>query len=232
MMEPPEVERLTWRMVLRGGTATQPAPLPPAILTVAPRFRHENMPDEVGLLLPTGGGPQALIDAVAGGSAPCGETGLGLFLAGPFLNIRRDGARLARAGVRWIVNLPSVAQQDEEFARQLAEVGLHQARELDGLAAFRDHGFRIAAVVADGPGAAAAAAIRPDAMIVLPRIADFAAGFPSLRQRGAATQAVAEATQAADWSGPLLGLATEAEADRERHWPHRLAGVLCRPVPA
>ncbi len=225
------VDCLSWRIVLRSGRAAAGVALPGAVLTLAPGFRHESMPAEVGLLLPTNEGPKRLIDAVVADPALCGDAMLGLFLAGPFLNMTLEGGRLAGAGLGWITNLPSVEQQDEEFSQQLADVGLDRDRELTCLARFRAQGFRIAAVVADGPGAAAAAAIGPEALIILPRVADFAAGFPSLRQRGAAAQAVAEAAAAAGWSGLLLGLAEGSDADHETLWPDRLDGLVCRPRP-
>lgn len=223
------IDCLSWRIVLRSGTAPPKTELPRAILTLSPGFEHESMPGEVGLLLPTNPGPKRLADAVAGDPELCRDAMLGLFLAGPFLNLDLEGTRLARAGVRWIANLPSVEQQDEEFSQQLADVGLDRDRELACLAQFRSQGFRIAAVVADAPGAVAAAAVEPEALIILPRVADFAAGFPSLRQRGAAAQAVADAASAAGWSGLLLGLAEGSDADHEALWPERLDGLVCRP---
>ena len=223
---------LSWRIVLRAGGAPPVTAVPGAILTLAPAFDHEGMPGEVGLLLPTNEGPKRLADAVVARPELCVDAMLGLFLAGPFLNVSLEGARLARAGVRWIANLPSVEQQDQEFSQQLADVGLDRGRELACLAQFRAQGFRVATVVADGPGAVAAAAIEPDVLIILPRVADFAAGFPSLRQRGAAAQAVAEAAAGAGWSGPLLGLAEGSDADHEALWPDRLDGLVCRPRPA
>lgn len=222
---------MRWRIALRSQSQGLWAGLPPEILTIAPRFRHESMPDEVGILLPTNDGPKTLVDAIAGSPDRSGDGFLGLFLASPFLNLNLEGRRLTNARVSWITNLPSVAQQDEDFLQQLADVGLDYNRELECLAKFRAHDFKIAVVVTNRIGAAAAAAIAPEAMIVLPRIADFAAGFPSMRQRGAAAQAVAEAAQAAGWSGLLLGLADEREADHETLWPERLHGVLCRPRP-
>ncbi|MDJ0942810.1 MAG: hypothetical protein QNJ30_05075 [Kiloniellales bacterium] len=226
------VDRFSWRIVLGSRTPGAKVAIPEAIVTLAPGFRHEGMPSEVGLLLPNTDGPKRLIDAVVQDPALCGNAVLGLFLASPFLNLTLEAARLMRAGARWITNLPSVEQQDPEFSQQLADVGLDRGRELACLAQLRKQGFRIAAVVADGPGAAAAAAIEPEAMIILPRVADFAAGFPSLRQRGAAAQAVAEAAAGADWSGLLLGLAEGSDADHEALWPDRLDGLVCRPRPA
>ncbi len=223
------VEVLRWQIVLRDAAESVGMGLPRAIVTTAPGFRHENMPDEVGLLLPTNDGPKAMIDAVAGGGLGCGDAMLGLFLASPFLNVSLEAPRLTEAGVRWVVNLPSVEQQDEDFTQQLSDIGLDRGRELDRLSQFRAAGFEVSVVVADGPGAAAAAACSPGAMIVLPRIADFAAGFPSLRQRGAAAQAVAEAARSAGWSGLLLGLGEAGEAAHERLWPESLDGLVCRP---
>lgn len=225
------LERMSWPIVLRSRSVAHVAGLPPAILTVAPGFRHESMPNEVGVLLPSNEGPKKLIDVVVQDPTCRGSAMLGLFLANPFLNVGLEGARLAAAGVGWVTNLPSVEQQDVEFSQQLADVALDHGRELDGLSQFRGLGLRIAAVVAGGDGAAAAAAIEPDAMIVMPGIADFAAGFPSLRQRGTAAQAVAQAARAAGWSGLILGLADAREADHEALWPDSLDGIVCRPVP-
>jgi len=221
---------MTWRIILRGGVAATAGNIPSTVLTIGARFRDEGMPEEIGILLPTNAGPKRLIDAVADRSVPVDGAILGLFLASPFLNVESEGPRLARAGVRWVTNLPSVEQQDEEFSGQLSDVDLDHGRELQALAAFRAQGFRVAAVVAGATGAADAVGIDPDALIVLPRIADFAAGFPSLRQRGAAIQAVAEATTTAGWPGPVLGLGNAGEAEHERLWPDRLDGVICRPV--
>ena len=233
----PVIDSMKWPLVLRrGGSAMGAAAgaeagaeLPRAILTLEPRLRHEGMPREVGLLLPTTDGPKRLIDAVAADPTAYHDAMLGLFLASPFLNLSATAIRLGQAGVAWIANLPSVAQQDLEFAQQLADVGLDHGRELECLAAFRDRGFKIAVVVADGPGAAAALAIEPEAIIVLPRVTDFAAGFPSLRQRGAAARDVAETARGAGWSGLLLGLGEASEADHAALWPEDLDGLVCRP---
>lgn len=224
------VEMMTWRIALRARPATPQIKLPAAVVTIAPCFRHERMPPEVSLLLPTNEGPKQLIDAVVEDPARCADAILGLFMANPFLNVALESTRLAAAGVAWVTNLPSVEQQDKDFSRHLADVALDRPRELDCLRQFRARGFKIAVVVTDGPGGAAAAAIEPDALIVLPRVADFAAAFPSLRQRGAAAQAVYEAARGGGWHGPLLGLGEPRETQYERLWPERLDGLLCRPA--
>lgn len=225
-------DHLSWRIVAGSSPAADATRLPGSLLTIPPPFDHEDMPKEVSILLPTNAGPTDLIDRLTDDTGAFDDVVLGLFLANPFLNIKVDGARLVRAGVRWIANLPSVVQQDEEFSRQLADVELGFDRELDYLSGFRGEGFRVAVVVADARSAAAAAAIEPEAMIVLPRIAEFAAGFPSLHQRHSAAQSVAESARAAGWSGALLGFGDDREADNEALWPGRLDGLVCRPVAA
>lgn len=226
-------DRLKWRIVLRTGTNRDAvSTIPAGILTAGARFHHESMPEEVAMLLPTSHGPTRLIDDITDEPSLCAGAMLGLFLAGPFFNVALESTRLRRAEVCWITNLPSVEQQDLEFSRQLTDVGLDLDRELECLAQFRSEGFRTAAVVADAQGATAAAAIKPDAMIVLPRVVDFAAGFPSLRQRSTAVQLVAGAAQRAGWSGILLGLGQAGEAESEGLWPAHLDGLVCRPTAA
>src|SRR3546814_8937362 len=44
---------LIWRIVGRASAPAQRRPLPSAVLTVGPAFRHESLPPEVALLLPT-----------------------------------------------------------------------------------------------------------------------------------------------------------------------------------
>lgn len=222
---------LNWRIVLRLESPWS-GKLPVALATLPPPFRHPALPEEVGLLLPNRDSLRPLLDRLS--SAPPGkvvppDSALGLFLADPFLHPVREAPCIAAAGVAWVVNLPSVEQQDREFSQQLADVGLDGALERERLGALKQAGFRVLAVVSDAEGAAAAAMLAPEALIVLPRVGDFAAGFPSFRQRGAAAQAVATAARAAGWSGPVLGLGKEEEAGHERIWPEALDGLVLRP---
>ncbi|MDZ7839895.1 MAG: hypothetical protein U5R46_03610 [Gammaproteobacteria bacterium] len=223
-------DRLWWKIV--PGTRSQRddmAGVPAGILTAGARFHHESMPQEVAMLLPTSHGPARLIDEVVENPWGCEGVMLGLFLGGPFLNVALENGRLHRSGITWIANLPSVEQQDLEFSRQLSDVGLDLDHELNSLGQFKAGGFHTAAVVADARGATAAAGVEPDAIIVMPRVVDFAAGFPSLRQRSTAAQAAAQAARLAGWSGLLLGLGEAREADNEGLWPNGLDALVCRP---
>lgn len=222
---------LYWQIILRDRLADKKDLAPSGILTFAPTFRHENMPDEISLLLPTNDGPRALIDAVMTEDTRNPNAALGLFLADPFLNFTREAARLKSADVQWIANLPSIEQQDRDFSQQLDDVELDFARECRMLAAFRREDFRIAVVVADAESAEQAVRLSPDLLIILPRIADFAAGFPSRHQRGTIAQMIRSRVSKLGWHGPLLGLGEAAEAAHESQWPDALDGLLLRPVP-
>lgn len=222
---------LTWRVVLRGAAQGSAAALPPAILTTGAPFFDERLPLEVALLLPNTAGAAGLIAAVPRAPHLPPGCALGLFLADPFLNVSGEVGCLKAAGIAVVANLPSVEQQDLDFVQQLGDVGLDFAREADRLGEFRRAGFGVIAVVA---GAAAARAVRPLeplAVVVLPRVADYAAGFPSFRRRGAVAREVAAALTAEGWQGPLLGLAAASEVAHQTLWPDVLDGVLCRPEP-
>ncbi len=219
---------LSWPLVWRPGA--QPDPLAPAALvTLAPRLRDCGLPAEVAILLPNQDGCRTLLATLASTPPPPGSAA-GLFLADPFLRVAPTAATLRAAGIAAIANLPSAGQHDPELAQQLADVHLDSAREAERLAAFKAAGLRILAVVCDGEAAYALAAADPDLVLVLPKVGDFAAGFPSLRQRGAAAQAVRAALAEAGWQGPLLLLADRTEADHPRLWPQCVQGVVCRPV--
>lgn len=220
---------LAWRLVLRPSILGQNWPIPPSILTGVPRLRHEGLPPEVGLLLPNTDGPAGLVAGLAKGAFQAQGAALGLFLADPFLNISGEVDALRRHGIDCIANLPSVEQQDPEFSQQLGDVGLDFAREVEGLRQFREQGFRILAGVAGPAAAVAVTPLNPLAVVVLPRVPDFAAGFPSFRKRGTVAREIREALRSAEWSGPLLGLATASEAEHETLWPDVLDGVVCRP---
>lgn len=217
---------LTWPIHLRSPVRQPERDLPAAVLTLAPPFRASALPEEVGLLLPNRDGLRLARAEVAAAPEAVAGKALGLFLADPFLHVESEAAVLAGSGVTWIANFPSVEQQDQEFSQQLSDVGLDAAAERGRLAGFRSAGFGILAVVSDAQGAAAAAELDPGAMLVLPRVADFAAGFPSFRQRGAAAAAVRET----GWAGPLLALGQGEEALRESLWPDAVDGLLLRPA--
>lgn len=190
------------------------------------------MPDEIGLLLPNKDSLTATIQAVETAPTRLHEYALGLFLADPFLNLRLEIDRLKRLGLLWVTNLPSTEQQDPEFSQQLADVGLDCELEYDRLSDCNAAGLRVIAVVADARSARLAVAAGPSALVVIPRVADFAAGFPSFRQRGAAALMVRRAVAETAWRGPILALGDKTETEHAGIWPETLDGLVRRPEPA
>lgn len=220
------VNTARWRIVSPGHAEF----LPKAILTVAPALPGERVPMEVGLLLPVGRGRESLAQVVSATPEIAAGMGAGLFMANPFLSVDRDAARLREAGVGWVANLPSTHQQDAEFRQQLEDVGLDWAREIACLARFGDLGLKRLAVLCDEAACADVLAAKPDAIVILPRVADFAAGFPSMLRRGGSAHAVAATLRARGWDGPVLVLGTEAEAASPALWPPGVDGLLLRPT--
>lgn len=223
---------LTWDVVRRRGLDAREWPLPRSIVTLGPRFRHDSLPDEVGLLLPNSEGGGALISAVRGAPGCLRGAALGLFLADPFLNVAGEAASLRDSGVGWVANLPSVEQQDPDFSQQLGDVGLDFAQEVERLLLFRQHRFRILTVVSSVAAAERVVPLDPEAILVIPQVADFAAGFPSMRQRGAVAREIAEVLRGRKCNGALLTLAAPSEMDHETLWPKEIDGAVCRPQPA
>lgn len=204
--------------------------LPAGFLTAAPSLPGDRVPMEVGLLLPAGKGRGMVTDTVVANPAAAVGKGVGLFMANPFLAVDREASRLQAVGVNWVANLPSTHQQDADFRQQLQDVGLDWARELSCLERFGALGLKRLAVLCDEAGSAEVVAAKPDAVAILPRVADFAAGFPSMLRRGGSAQTVAKTLRGAGWNGPVLVLGSEAEAASPALWPPGVDGLLLRPV--
>jgi hypothetical protein len=221
---------LFWSLVLRKAEASDAGRLPRGIATFAPPFGGNDVPNEVALLLPNRDSLGFTRQALETDPGVAAGLAVGLFLANPFLDLAMETKRLRRLGVAWIANLPSVEQQDTEFTQQLDDVGLDRSLEFARLAAFRKADFGTIAVVADGEGARLALDADPAAFFIMPRVADFAAGFPSFRQRGAMATAVRRALSETTWRGPILGLGAADEAGHAGVWPESLDGLILRPT--
>ncbi|MDW3203992.1 MAG: phosphoenolpyruvate hydrolase family protein [Alphaproteobacteria bacterium] len=225
------MDYLTWPVEWRSRKSG--AGLFHAVATPVPALLAEGLPAEVGLLLPNRNSQPvelAIADRLAAGDGA--RPALGLFMANPFLKLDTVAAACQSASIEWIVNLPSVAQQDSEFGQQLEDVGLDLTGELRRLDALHARGLRTAAVVTDAEGAEKAIAAGAEVLIVLPRVSDFAAGFPSSRQRGTAIQLVRNALASSDWQGSVLGLGDATEAAHPALWPEGVDGLMIRPKAA
>lgn len=185
----------------------------------------EQMPPEVALLLP---GPHSAAPLPAKDRLPRGA-GFGVFLANPILHIATLARELRAREITWIANLPSVIQHDEDFLRHLNDVGLGFAKEATLMRLLREAGLRVLAAVADAGQARQAAELGAEALVLLPPVAAFEAGFPSMRER---TEQIARLRAGLpELRLPLLGLITEAEGRLPATWPPGLDAGLIRPSP-
>lgn len=224
-----EMSIASWSISLKPDL-TKNISVPDSIVTYAPSISDEDMPREVSILLPTHPGPQALIDSISDAHACNASIAIGLFMPDPFLAVEREARKIRAMGVTWVSNLPTVEQHDEEFTQQLADVGLDRSKEHEALAGFKSAGLKIAVAVASAQASLEAVTLNPDTLIVIPRVSDFAAGFPSPRQRGAAAQLVKDAIAETGWRGPVLGYGDEREVDHSSQWPDCVDGMLFRPT--
>lgn len=210
-----DTEILFWRAVLAEGG-------PSGICTAAGRAIPPWLPYEIGLLLP---GPQSAGPAAMPADIP-GNAALGVFLSNPLLNIGKLVEAVTSAGVRWVANLPTVAQHDPEFRGHLEDVGLGYGRETAGLRTLREAGLKTIAAVATAEDAESAA-IDADMILVVPDVSAYGAGFPSAGVRSAQIAEVRRACPG--YAKPLLGMLTEAEHRLPSTWPAGVDGGVIRP---
>ena len=220
---------LCWKITPRSGDNTSVVPID-GIFTIAPGFSHQNMPPEIAGLLPSNEGPRAFIDRVLTQPNWPAQFALGLFMSDPFLSIESESQRLIAHGVQWVTNLPSVDQHEEEFTQQLSDVGLDQTREFNALTRFKEAGMNIALIVSAPEKIEQIVQLCPDAVIVIPKVTDFAAGFPSPRQRGSSVHAVHAALRERDWRGPVIGYGDESETSHQSQWPDVADALMSRPI--
>ena len=123
------------------------AGLPRGFLTSGPAFEDENLPAEATALLPSGDGTRGLLDSLTRQPELANDHGIGLFMCDPFVNQEQVIRLLERIDLRWVANLPSLAQHDDAMRRQLRDVGFSVEAELEKLASHRSAGFKTLAVI-------------------------------------------------------------------------------------
>lgn len=227
---------MKWSIFLRGDGAFRQIEMPNLssieptyILTHAPGLYHETMPVEVALLLPSNAGASAFIDGLIQVQNRQSFSAIGLFLADPFLSVEREAKRLRALGVSWVANIPAVDQYGADFTHDLSDVGLDQSLELENLRRFKEEGFSIMAASCGTRGGEACAAINPDIAFSLPNIGEFAAGFPSPRQRRTSAEAVRAGLIESRWEGPILAFGERGEGQHESQWPSFIDGLIASP---
>lgn len=204
------------------------ASLPSAILTERPAIVSPAVPVEIGLMLPAKAGREGL---PTGPEIPNDENGgaLGLFLSSPFLNLDRIIPRLQAASMRCVSNFPTVGFQDPEFARQLSDVGFDPGLELRKAKCLIEAGFDWLAVVADPAYAEVFLDAGPTAVLAMPNLRDFTAGFPSPRVRTELATTILNVAKSRNIDLPVLGYGQAEEAERSSLWPKGVAGLVVRP---
>lgn len=203
----------------------KPNGLPAGFVTFGPAFLDPNLPTEVLMLLPSTQGSTGLLRRVQASPEIARRGGIGLFLGDPFLNRPQICAMLDRIGVNWVANLPALAQHDEDFLVDIADVGFSVANEIKALSAYRAEGFRTLAVVSSTNHCAAILAHPADAVLVVPNTRALQVSYPSLPQRQATVRDIEDILTGAGLDIPVFPLVTTAEGDQ--------AGIrsIERPVP-
>ncbi|SLN10129.1 hypothetical protein ROJ8625_00171 [Roseivivax jejudonensis] len=176
--------------------------LPEAIVTARAGIPAMEMPPAVALLLPNAGGAQDVLDDLGDVAPPA----LGLFLADPNLLTERLSRRIARHR-RWVCNFPSVGQHEHAFRRYLSEVDLDHAREMRVLSDLRRAGLSTIATVSTRRDVDVALAARPNALLVVPPVPEFATGGVSLARRVELERSIASQSDGL----PMIGLRTAGE---------------------
>ncbi len=185
--------------------------LPQGFVTFGPAFSDPQLPVEALLLLPAGNCSRGLLQSLR--SAPIlRECGVGLYLGDPFLNIDRVASDFAEWSVNWVTNLPSIAQHDEHFRRDMQEVGFSVANELEVLAQFRRSGFKTLAAISDTRHTSLFADYPADAILALQTTDELQISFPSASKREAMAQSVSEALPDNMSGKPVITLVNEDEA--------------------
>lgn len=195
--------------------------LPEVILTAPSGAPVSNLPPELAALLPTRPDEDSWISEIPA------EACVGLFMANPLSQRNRIDTRLQDAGVKWVTNLPSVSQHDEEFIANLSEVGLGPRLELENLARYLRQGFKCIATVSSPKDATYAASVGLTNFLVMPHVQAYEGGFPSELTRNRAVAEVANVL--AELPVTLLGLVSASEAAAKSVWPPQVSAVIERP---
>lgn len=206
------------------------ARLPSSILTERPAIVSPAVPVEIGLMLPARADRDGL-PVSPDIPRSVDNDALGFFLSNPFLNLEQVIPRLGAASVRWVSNFPTVGFQDPEFARQLSDVGFNPDLELGKATRLVDAGFDWLAVIADPEYTTAFLEAGPSAVLAMPRLHDYTAGFPSPRVRTELAATMVGTAKRMGIDVPVLGFGQAEEAERPSLWPKGVSGLVVRPVP-
>lgn len=195
--------------------------LPNRVITFAPGQSLSKLPLEVGILLPTVAGNRVVLQALQNTHNSHEQTAIGLFAADHFLNLDIFLPKLQRANVQWVCNLPALAQHESDFQHYLSEVELTLDYEVKQLAQCRDAGFKTLLIVSERVAPALITKLQPNAIVIVPNVSEFTAGFPKLEQRERVEAELKKELVESGYQGPVLSYREQSE---ETIFP-----CLCRP---
>lgn len=215
---------LEWRSCLSKAHEGADPLIPSSLFAASPPNLKTRLPFEVALLLPI----QKVSDPVPQNAANLSQIAAALFMANPLLNVATWSRHLLDRGVGWISNFPSVAQHEPLFRDHLSDVGLGPAQERELLSEFRAAGLRTLVCVSQDDDAQAAVSAGHDALLILPQVPAFEAGFPSVQHRQEQLLSIRSAIK--DATTPVLGLLQPAEAAMPTTWPNGMDAGMIRPT--
>lgn len=221
------VAPMIWRFISAPDGRKAHHPLPLGIMTPGVTRLSERLPVEIEYLLPRRSGSTDWRDDLVEHLRYDPALAVGLFLSDPFVGVDPFAAVLRRLGARWICNLPSTAQFDPDFAAALGDVGLGHRFEMKLLSQLIEHGFEGIATIATPREAKAARVAGAAALFVIPRIGDYANGFPRLSERQLALKAIRDVLD--DPHPPLFTLVTEPESHCPELWSAQADGAFVQP---
>jgi len=214
---------LEWRAYPFEAQQRTDRPYPRSLFAASPPDLSPRLPFEISLLLPI----QKPSDPVPDNTENPANVAAALFLANPLLHVATWARHLRKRGVGWVSNFPSVTQHDDSFQDRLCDVDLGPAKERALLAEFRAAGLRTLVCVSHPRDAVAAVMDGCDALLVLPKTAEFELGFPSVRRRSAQ---IADIRAAVPQAGvAILGLLQPAEAGFPSAQPVGMDAAMVRP---
>ena len=216
-----------WEILTVDTDATKASGLPRAIISQSGVSDASRLPPELRLLLPIHQDSDVWRSELVNCIAPGDDTAVAVFMADPFLNVMAFAAAAQACGVRWVCNLPTTAQHDAEFLAQLMEVGLDHSKELGLLTRFRENGLKSIASVGSTDQAVFAHGSGADALLVLPQVQDYRAGFPSTLHRQTRVADIRAAIGPVDV--PILSLVPLRERAHPALWPRNVDGVVVQP---
>ena len=134
-------------VLLRWPIKTNDPDFPDSVITFSPGQNLGSLPLEIGILLPTVPGNRVIMEALLQPNTRLEKVAIGIFASDPFLNSDSLLTRLQRANVRWVCNLPALAQYELNFQHYLSEIDMTLEREVKQLAKCRDVGFSTILVI-------------------------------------------------------------------------------------